>query len=115
MKIQQETFEAWLFSQPDERTYDYLNINNCLICNFAHETTNKKLRVSYDRFYLQEEKYEKAYQFDDWLMRLMRGCHITKLGYISVGTLHPTFKHVKAIYVSLYGEVETKEISIPHS
>lgn len=39
MQIQQERFEAWLFSQPDEREFDYTRSTDCVICNFFRETT----------------------------------------------------------------------------
>lgn len=40
MKIETERFEAWLFAQPDNRTYSYTAIYDCLISKFIKETTN---------------------------------------------------------------------------
>jgi hypothetical protein len=42
MQINRETFEAWLFAQPDERTFDYCNPKECAMCMFVKETTNYK-------------------------------------------------------------------------
>jgi hypothetical protein len=39
MTINKETFEAWLFSQLDERIFFYNNNNDCLLCKFLKETT----------------------------------------------------------------------------
>ncbi len=38
--INRELFEAWLLSQPRERTYNYMNCNDCLLCKFIKETTS---------------------------------------------------------------------------
>jgi hypothetical protein len=42
MIIHQEKFEAWLFSQPDEREFEYIDHRGCVICSFLKETTNAK-------------------------------------------------------------------------
>lgn len=42
-EINRESFEAWLFSQPKERVFDYRNTDGtCVICSFVKETTNAK-------------------------------------------------------------------------
>lgn len=40
MTLEKERFEAWLFSQPDKREFDYLNTTGCMGCSFVKETTN---------------------------------------------------------------------------
>lgn len=41
--IEREPFEAWLFAQPPERTFDYFDVNGgCAICAFVRETTKFK-------------------------------------------------------------------------
>lgn len=42
MILNLEHFEAWLFAQPDDREYAYIDIYDCLISRFAKETTNVK-------------------------------------------------------------------------
>lgn len=39
MEIHRERFEAWLFSQPDERGFVYSDPKNCLVCMFIKETS----------------------------------------------------------------------------
>jgi len=39
-EIHYEKFEAWLLSQSDEREFDYMDTENCLVCMFLKETTN---------------------------------------------------------------------------
>ncbi len=41
MQIEPEKFEAWLLSQPDERSFVYSNIyGECAACSFIRETTS---------------------------------------------------------------------------
>jgi hypothetical protein len=40
MEINQERFEAWLFSQPADRVIEAGNTCKCFICSFLKETTN---------------------------------------------------------------------------
>lgn len=37
MEINKERFEAWLFAQPDNRTWDYKNGHGCVACYFLIE------------------------------------------------------------------------------
>lgn len=39
MQLNKETFEAWLFSQPDKRKWHYCDCFDCLIASFIKETT----------------------------------------------------------------------------
>lgn len=40
-EINREHFEAWLFSQPEERKFNYLDVTGgCAVCSFIRETTN---------------------------------------------------------------------------
>ena len=68
MQINQETFEAWLFAQPDERKYNYLDNNNCLICRFVKETTNIQ-DISAGGDYLRYNN--KIFKFEGWLLTIM--------------------------------------------
>lgn len=45
-EINRERFEAWLFSQPKDRNFDYTNPRDCAICAFLKETTNVKTVLS---------------------------------------------------------------------
>jgi hypothetical protein len=40
--IEMETFEAWLFAQPDEREWNYMDGHKCMICSFIKETSSAK-------------------------------------------------------------------------
>lgn len=42
MQLEKERFEAWLFSQPDDRKWNYGDSENCAGCCFVRETTNVK-------------------------------------------------------------------------
>lgn len=40
-EISRELFEAWLFSQPKEREFNYMdNTGGCAVCAFVRETTS---------------------------------------------------------------------------
>jgi len=113
MNINQETFEAWLFSQPDDRQYDYRDNEGCLLCMFAKETSNKRLSVAGRAFRVisDPENTFKYIDFDSWLQRFMCDCVRTNLGYDSV-PLSEDFKTVKAIYVAMFGQ-PMMEIPMP--
>lgn len=59
--INREHFEAWLFSQPDERMFNYSEGFNtdqigCVMCNFLRENTNiSQFCVGYSTFIHGEE------------------------------------------------------------
>jgi hypothetical protein len=95
-EINREQFEAWLFSQPDERLFIYTeggetDKTGCLVCNFLREQTGLNgfnvsvCWVSYgptltDRMHFQE-----------WLMNLLQrrspspfSAKETKLNYVSM-------------------------------
>lgn len=38
MEIEQERFEAWLFSQPTERVFVWTSVEHCAVCEFLNET-----------------------------------------------------------------------------
>jgi hypothetical protein len=42
MQINRETFEAWLFSQPDDRVIEASNGTKSFFCSFVRETTKYK-------------------------------------------------------------------------
>lgn len=49
-QINREQFEAWLFSQPDERTFNYVegyidDKTGCVMCNYLREHTNLKFFI----------------------------------------------------------------------
>lgn len=39
MKLNQEQFEAWLFSQPKDRVIESAHGGRCVLCSFVKETT----------------------------------------------------------------------------
>ena len=41
-EINRELWEAWLFSQPKERSFNYADCCACAVCAFTSETTNCK-------------------------------------------------------------------------
>lgn len=100
--ITQERFEAWLFSQPDEREYKYFNTEGCLICDFIKEnTSNEAAGVGGDYYRVQSDHFEKI-PFEPWLLVVMTEYKMTKLGGLSV-PICKTFKQVKAIYEAFHG------------
>lgn len=78
-KINREQFEAWLFSQPDERQLNYVQGQSykypgCLVCNFLREI------VGLTCFYVSsndigwwspEINNSQKFQFEDWLYSLL--------------------------------------------
>lgn len=70
METNKERLEAWLFSQPDEREWNYTSNTKCVICSLVKETTSHN-RVSAvpDRF-----GFKDAFEFPipDFALRLLR-------------------------------------------
>lgn len=68
-QINREQFEAWLFSQPDERVFNYFQSfpndqPGCLLCNFFRENCSEPIIVGED-YYLQKGV---KYSLPTWFM-----------------------------------------------
>jgi len=100
MNINQETFEAWLFSQPDSRTYNYSDNTGCLICSFVKETTNVK-KVSAGGSTLTTDGEVLA--FEGWIKSFMCKNIQTEIGYWGI-PISNDYKTAKAIYVAMFGQ-----------
>lgn len=98
--INRELFEAWLFSQPREREFVYINglsdeEPGCVVCSFLRETTNiKRFAVgdTYMNIYKGESTDYDAVNLPTWLNEL----HLASLA----GT--PTFGAVQDHYLQLF-------------
>jgi hypothetical protein len=43
LQVKWKLFVPWLESQPKDRSFEYTDIHNCLICNFIAETHSAKI------------------------------------------------------------------------
>lgn len=101
MQINRETFEAWLFTQPDERTYNFIDYSDCLLCKFIKETTNiENIRVGSTYFRVNG----KCQEFDDWLMRYAIGFNPKANTSLAIGA---TFGNAKLLYTIIFGNPTT--------
>lgn len=109
--INQERFEAWLFSQPDERTLEYGSCYHCVVGTFIRETTSfwpnvGGLTVTIwsggDSFFTSHNnEYDGPLpQFIIDLLRERRAQDILKLG------------DVKQWYIKLFGDPNANTMGI---
>ncbi len=98
--INREQFEAWLFSQPDERNFAYIEgqpdaPTGCLVCNFLRENTNHKhfgVSGAAEGFRVG---FEDCTKFEPWLELLLRQNGFTEIF---------TAKYSKDTYLKLFPE-----------
>lgn len=64
-KINREHFEAWLFGQPLDREFDYVDCQTCAMCAFARETMKVSGYVSASYRYLNVDHV--LYATPDWM------------------------------------------------
>lgn len=99
--INREHFEAWLFSQPDERTFEYIygsydSNPGCLLCNFLRETTNiNKFEVGRIIVSMNGTNYP----LPNWFINLLSKQWLKEHEFYSRNI---TFKEVKEHYLLLF-------------
>jgi hypothetical protein len=113
MEINRERFEAWLFSQPDERMFDYMDVNGgCAVCAFIRETTQHKeacggvTNVWLSRSNCLDEV--NSYHIPNWLRSTKNG---VLTAYIRTDQL---FVHqMKRRYIELFGDPLAETVPQP--
>lgn len=103
MEISRERFEAYIFNQPLDRTYNYFDQRGCVLCCFIRETTSlKNPRVGgfdyYENCTSEETRMEMigkpGTRLPDWFVLLM----------IDGETRHNlTIANMQARYIELFG------------
>ena len=106
MTIEQETFEAWLFAQPDERTFCYQNNTDCLCCKYMKEVHGAKYVLAGNL----------SIQVDGTLSTIPNFVQDTLLPFVHNPMFNTTtFKEVKTRYRQLFpdfdGEKTLKTLS----
>lgn len=77
--IHQEHFEAWLLSQPDDRSWTYADCEQCLIASFLKEHgLCKTPSVSSHTYRDKMVLFDDETRFEPWLMQMMNR-DLTKL------------------------------------
>lgn len=77
MQIEQEPFEAWLFSQPPQRKFAYWKSSakattGCLLCNFLRETVKTPhTRIGTASFAMEGQMGSCDIEFPEWLKKLL--------------------------------------------
>lgn len=108
MEINRERFEAWLFSQPRERTFNYMDGNGgCLICHFFQQTTKLAASVGGNYYTVAESLpaaigryiYGERETIPFWLYSLLDQRERRGL------TQTNSYGHMQDAYVRLYGPV----------
>lgn len=97
--INREHFEAWLFSQPDDRRFEYLegqpsSLTGCVVCNFLREQTNiTTFGVSGSQVGFRTSLDFDYIPFEPWLQNLL----LELANPVSFDA-----KRAKAMYISLF-------------
>lgn len=105
--IHKERFEAWLFSQPDERRFDYVDNRNCIGCCFLREMARfDLLSFGPDAVY---DKHATRFPLPEWFTNLLRVVRIDNpSGFVfNPGGLSShwiTFGEIKRAWLALFPE-----------
>lgn len=107
MELNQERFEAWLFSQPPERVIESTNPNDCFLCSFLKETTNIHPTVSWETWtdVPNARKIEK-YDLPKWSKELIN----TGDFFSQFPDRRITVEQMQERYISLFGH---KDLPLP--
>lgn len=78
MEIEQERFEAWLFSQPPDRVFRWASTQHCAVCEFLNETQRLKATsgATFSRLwrgepYTDEGCVIEEVAWPEWLQRIV--------------------------------------------
>jgi hypothetical protein len=104
MNINKETFEAWLFSQPDDRTFDYMDNRDCLVCKYVKEVVGYKKNFSVGADYIRlHESLFTEFTFEKWFIDLLgERYNFSKHSEVSIFT----FGEMKEAWLELWPDTE---------
>lgn len=96
MQITKERLEAWLFAQPRERVFVYIqglpkDQPGCVLCNFLRETTNANFKVSAYEIVIDGLRF----RLEQWLVDLLFSWNLTYFSQripASAGLLQDLYK-----------------------
>lgn len=107
MTINREHFEAWLFSQPKERKFVYIEgrvdaSTGCLMCNYLRENFHFIFRVYTSEF--RDLTTDEETNFPKWLNELIWTSLQMFYRKHIIGPSFFTAGEVQTIYLSLFPE-----------
>jgi hypothetical protein len=95
MNIEKERFEAWLFSQPDDRTWNYCDNLGCVGCCFLKETVAMPNPGFGGDFYFEDMEIigEEPKEIPYFLIKILRDVRdIVPLTAITAAALKTTWR-----------------------
>jgi hypothetical protein len=118
--INQERFEAWLFSQPLDRVIEAANTDKCFLCSFLKETANvKTTHMTYETWHVDG----RAGCLPSWATKLINPKTLNEWGTmfdlrpISVGSMQELYLELFPKTMTVEGEPQphkqTKTVTMP--
>jgi hypothetical protein len=69
--ITRESFEAWLFSQPDDRVFLFTSCTSCVVASFLKETTSYNTPIVTDKYFMNGSNIQTERNLPEWLVILL--------------------------------------------
>lgn len=105
MQINKETFEAWLFSQPDDKVWNYEDNCGCVVACFIKETTNINPSVVPRKFRDQGKPawFPEYINFPQWLINFEDSWFQHGVDERTRLESFITAKKAKALWIDMFG------------
>lgn len=107
-EINRERFEAWLFSQPGDRSWNFHDTQQCVLCSFIKETTNH-LRPIVGGLWLTTSIGGSNVEIDEWVKVILRTRN--EFGIVSAGNMQQRYRELFPETEIEIQKTEQKEIA----